>query len=251
MDVAHWLRHWDLNDTKRLSARMTSAPRSSHADGGGPQRVGRHIGRASTKAAGGDRGIACRSWRRSNAIFPAGSASTNSSTRIRRRAAPAQRDVLRPRRLHRAVVAPRPGGSERGDPRLPVARGRDDRPFGGFIARYMGDGVLIYFGCPQAHEADAERAVRAALAVVDAIGHDSVQDERAAGSHRHRHRAGGRRRADRRRARRSSRRRSARRPTSPRGCKALAEPNAVVIDAEHAPADRRAVRLPRPRRGRR
>jgi class 3 adenylate cyclase len=41
--------------------------------------------------------------------------------------------------------------------------------FDGFIARYMGDGVLIYFGHPQAHEDDAERAVRAALAIVDAV----------------------------------------------------------------------------------
>jgi class 3 adenylate cyclase len=32
------------------------------------------------------------------------------------------------------------------------------RRFGGFVAKYMGDGVLIYFGYPQAHEDDAERA---------------------------------------------------------------------------------------------
>ena len=32
--------------------------------------------------------------------------------------------------------------------------------FGGFVAKYMGDGVLIYFGYPQAHEDDAERAAR-------------------------------------------------------------------------------------------
>jgi class 3 adenylate cyclase len=37
---------------------------------------------------------------------------------------------------------------------------------GGFVARYMGDGVLVYFGYPQAHEHDAERAVRAGLALV-------------------------------------------------------------------------------------
>jgi class 3 adenylate cyclase len=41
--------------------------------------------------------------------------------------------------------------------------------FDGFVAKYMGDGVLIYFGYPQAHEDDAERAVRAGLAVVDAV----------------------------------------------------------------------------------
>ena len=41
--------------------------------------------------------------------------------------------------------------------------------FGGFVARYMGDGVLAYFGYPQAHEDDAEQAVRAGLAAVEAI----------------------------------------------------------------------------------
>ena len=39
----------------------------------------------------------------------------------------------------------------------------------GSIARYMGDGVLVYFGYPQAHEDDAEQAVRAGLALVDAV----------------------------------------------------------------------------------
>ena len=41
--------------------------------------------------------------------------------------------------------------------------------FAGFVAKYMGDGVLVYFGYPQAHEDDPERAVRAGLAVIDAI----------------------------------------------------------------------------------
>jgi class 3 adenylate cyclase len=39
----------------------------------------------------------------------------------------------------------------------------------GFVAKYMGDGVLAYFGYPQAHEHDAERAVRAGLSVVEAV----------------------------------------------------------------------------------
>jgi class 3 adenylate cyclase len=43
------------------------------------------------------------------------------------------------------------------------------RRFGGFVAKYMGDGVLIYFGYPQAHEDDAERAVRAGLEAVAAV----------------------------------------------------------------------------------
>jgi class 3 adenylate cyclase/tetratricopeptide (TPR) repeat protein len=41
--------------------------------------------------------------------------------------------------------------------------------FAGFVAKYMGDGVLVYFGYPEAHEYDAERAVRAGLAVIDAV----------------------------------------------------------------------------------
>ena len=51
--------------------------------------------------------------------------------------------------------------------------------FGGFVAKYMGDGVLVYFGYPQAHEDDAERAVRAGLELVAAVGglktHASLQ----------------------------------------------------------------------------
>jgi class 3 adenylate cyclase/predicted ATPase len=41
--------------------------------------------------------------------------------------------------------------------------------FGGFVAKYMGDGVLVYFGYPQAHEHDAERAVRAGLELIQAV----------------------------------------------------------------------------------
>jgi Adenylate and Guanylate cyclase catalytic domain/SAM domain (Sterile alpha motif) len=43
------------------------------------------------------------------------------------------------------------------------------RRHGGFVAKYMGDGVLIYFGYPQAHEDDAERAVRAGLQLIAAV----------------------------------------------------------------------------------
>jgi class 3 adenylate cyclase len=42
--------------------------------------------------------------------------------------------------------------------------------FDGFVGNYMGDGVLAYFGYPQAHEDDAERAVRAGLALVEVVG---------------------------------------------------------------------------------
>ena len=41
--------------------------------------------------------------------------------------------------------------------------------FDGFVAKYMGDGVLVYFGYPEAHEDDAERAVRAGLDVIATV----------------------------------------------------------------------------------
>jgi class 3 adenylate cyclase len=41
--------------------------------------------------------------------------------------------------------------------------------FDGFVARYMGDGVLVYFGYPRAHEDDAERATRCGLALIDRV----------------------------------------------------------------------------------
>src|SRR5215472_1381370 len=48
----------------------------------------------------------------------------------------------------------------------------------GFVAKYMGDGVLIYFGYPQAHEDDAELAVYAALAVIEAVGRLPAREDR-------------------------------------------------------------------------
>jgi class 3 adenylate cyclase/predicted ATPase len=47
--------------------------------------------------------------------------------------------------------------------------------FDGFVAKYMGDGVLLYFGYPRAHEDDAERAVRAGLGVIDSVGRLDVK----------------------------------------------------------------------------
>jgi class 3 adenylate cyclase len=41
--------------------------------------------------------------------------------------------------------------------------------FGGFVAKYMGDGVLVYFGYPQAQEDDAERSVRAGMQVIAGV----------------------------------------------------------------------------------
>ena len=48
--------------------------------------------------------------------------------------------------------------------------------FDGHVAKYMGDGVLCYFGWPRAHEEDAERAVRAGLAIMQAMTGISAPD---------------------------------------------------------------------------
>ena len=117
--------------------------------------------------------------------------------------------------------------------------------FDGFVAKYMGDGVLIYFGYPQAHEDDAERAVRAGLAVIEAVGRlPAREDLRVRLGDRHRARRG--RRSDRRGRGTGARRR--RRDPEPR------RPAAGARRAEHAghrrsdaPAGRRAVRSRRSR----
>ena len=84
--------------------------------------------------------------------------------------------------------------------------------FDGYIAKFMGDGVLAYFGYPQAREDAAERSVRAALAIVDGGAADQAAGRRAARNpcrHRYRPRGGRRYRRHRRRARRGDRRRDA------------------------------------------
>lgn len=44
------------------------------------------------------------------------------------------------------------------------------QPFDGYVAQYLGDGLLLYFGWPQAHEDTALRAVHAGLAILEALG---------------------------------------------------------------------------------
>jgi class 3 adenylate cyclase len=56
-----------------------------------------------------------------------------------------------------------------------AAVAKEVRRFDGFVAKYMGDGVLAYFGYPQAHEDDAERAVRAGLGLIDAVARLDVK----------------------------------------------------------------------------
>ena len=94
------------------------------------------------------------------------------------------------------------------------------RRFGGFVAKYMGDGVLVYFGYPQAHEDDAERAVRAGLELIEAVGELKTQCA-AANPCWHCHRAGRGWRPDRIGRARRSVASSARRQTLRRACKGL------------------------------
>ena len=73
--------------------------------------------------------------------------------------------------------------------------------FEGHVAKFMGDGVLAYFGWPRAHEDEAERAVRAGLAITAAIGRAEQPSGRGSGrAGRDRDRPRGRRRPDRRRS---------------------------------------------------
>jgi class 3 adenylate cyclase/predicted ATPase len=53
--------------------------------------------------------------------------------------------------------------------------------FDGYIAQYLGDGLLVYFGYPQAHEDDAQRAVRTGLGMLDALGSLNTRLEQAKG----------------------------------------------------------------------
>jgi class 3 adenylate cyclase/predicted ATPase len=55
--------------------------------------------------------------------------------------------------------------------------------FEGHIAQYLGDGLLVYFGYPQAHEDDAERAVRSGLGMVEAMQQLNTRLERERGVH--------------------------------------------------------------------
>ena len=92
--------------------------------------------------------------------------------------------------------------------------------FGGFVAKYMGDGVLVYFGYPQAHEDDAERAVRAGLELIAAVSAlkapASLQTRVGIATG-----LGRRRRSDRVGSMRRSAALSARRRTSRHGCRGL------------------------------
>jgi class 3 adenylate cyclase len=55
------------------------------------------------------------------------------------------------------------------------------RHYDGFVAKYMGDGILVYFGYPRAHEDEAERSVRAGLDIVDAMAELNAATRRPPG----------------------------------------------------------------------
>ena len=96
-----------------------------------------------------------------------------------RRAAPGHRAVRRPRRLHRPsprTATRRPCAS------CSAATSRAPREIverhGGTVEKFIGDAVMAVWGTPIAHEDDAERAVRAALEVVDAVAGPAARASR-------------------------------------------------------------------------
>ena len=98
-----------------------------------------------------------------------GSQRSRTGNHRRRRTPPSHGDVLGPCRLDGALCAHGPRRPARSHFGLPEVRRGDRGSLRGFVAKYMGDGVLVYFGYPQAHEDDAERAVRAGLELVAAV----------------------------------------------------------------------------------
>jgi len=101
----------------------------------------------------------------------AGRAGGGPVSRFRRgRATATDGHVLRSGRLDTAVGAFRPEDLREIIGAYHRCVAETTSRFAGFVAKYMGDGVLVYFGCPEAHEDDAERAVRAGLDLIDAVG---------------------------------------------------------------------------------
>ena len=117
--------------------------------------------------------------------------------------------------------------------------------FDGFVAQYLGDGVLVYFGYPAAHEHDTEQAVRAGLAILDAVGTlKAASDVHPSGARRHCHGAGCRRRAAGRRRHRAACR--DRRDAEPGGAAAGGgSARRHPYCGQHASAGGADVRLPR------
>src|SRR6516225_1956143 len=141
---------------------------AAEPDGGRPQGHRRRRGRAPAQAAECDR----RALRASGGSDPAGTASVP---------APQSTVVSGAERRQLTVMFCDLVGSTALSARLDpedlrevygayhAAVAEEVVRFGGFVAKYMGDGVLSYFGYPQAHEDDAERAVRTGLALAERV----------------------------------------------------------------------------------
>jgi len=89
--------------------------------------------------------------------------------------AAAHRDVLRSGRLDGSGSRLDPEGMRDISSAYDECVAETTAQYDGFVAKYMGDGVLVYFGYPRAHEDDAERAVRAGLDLIDAVGRLDVK----------------------------------------------------------------------------
>ena len=85
------------------------------------------------------------------------------------RASPTHRDVLRSRGLHRPGAAHRSRGAEGRHAGVSRACSEVVAHYDGHVAQCLGDGLMVYFGWPEAHEDDPERCVRAALDIVQAV----------------------------------------------------------------------------------
>ena len=100
--------------------------------------------------------------------------------------------VRRPRRVHDALGAPRRGGRARAArPGTSTRLGASIERHGGIVEKFIGDAVMAVWGTPVAHEDDAERAVRSALELVDAVQALGPGRSRPAGSRRRADRRGG------------------------------------------------------------
>ena len=113
----------------------------------------------------------------------------------------------------------------------------------GYIAQYLGDGLLVYFGYPSAHEDDARRAVRTGLEIIDGVGTPSDLERSRRGTaapcpyrlqnspspHRHPHRLS--RHWRNRQQRRTELLALGETPNIAARIQGLAEPNTVIISA--------------------
>ena len=165
--IADWLKKLGMSEYASALPRAISTLRPSRPDRSGPQR-------AWCLAWASPQNLTCdcrlRSSRRANSDVAVAAVAADRAAPRHCRTPTSHNDVLRLGGLDGAVSPHGPGRPSRGHFGLSEVRRADRGSLGGFVAKYMGDGVLVYFGFPQAHEDDAERAVRAGLELVAAVG---------------------------------------------------------------------------------